>query len=119
MDFDFSDNQENAIFAAGIAGVHQRNQSIKNQQKIAAQQRAQLVELERQTKEVEKKNKINANRANIEKQRLAIEKARLEAEDAEREFNRTQSERTKQVRILIADTIASFDLMKKKFPSNE
>ena len=48
---------------------------------------------------------------------LEIEKARLDAEAAEREFNRTQAERTKQVRILIADTIASFDLLKKKIPA--
>jgi len=106
----------NFEFAEGMAGVHQRNQSIKHQQQIAAQQQIQLQELQRQTRETEKKNKINANRANIEKKRFEIEKARLDSEVAEREFNRTQAERTKQVRILIADTIAAFDLLKKKVP---
>ena len=62
------------------------------------------------------KNRIEADRAKLERQRLEIEEKRLEAEETERQLQKMQAEKIKQVRMLLADTITSFDQLKKFRP---
>jgi hypothetical protein len=105
--FDFGD----------FAAVANHNQAIKQGAAAARHHRQQLQELERQTRELQSKNRIDADRATIERQRLEIEKKRLEAEETERQLQKMQAEKIKQVRMLLADTITSFDQLKKLRPA--
>ena len=105
--FDFGD----------FAAVANHNQAIKQGAAAARHHRQQLQELERQTREIQSKNRIDADRATLERQRLEIEKKRLEAEETERQLQKMQAEKIKQVRMLLADTITSFDQLKKLRPA--
>ena len=106
-EFDFGD----------YAAVANHNQAIKQGQAAARHHRQQLQELERQTLELQSKNRIDADRAELEWQRLEIEKKRLEAEVTERQLQKMQAEKIKQERMLLADTITSFDQLKKLRPA--
>lgn len=100
-----------------FAAVANRNQVMKQSLAVAEHQhQQQLQELERQTREIKNKNRIDADRAKLERQRLEIEEKRLEAEETERQLQKMQAEKIKQVRMLLADTIISFDQLKKLRP---
>jgi hypothetical protein len=100
-----------------FAAVANRNQVMRQSLAVAEQHHQQQLQvLERQTREIQSKNRIDADRAKLEKQRLEIEKKRLEAEQTERQLQKMQAEKIKQVRMLLADTIISFDQLKKLRP---
>ena len=92
-----------------FAAVANSNRMIQQSRETAEHHRQQLQKLESQ-------NRIEADRAKLERQRLEIEKKRLEAEETERQLQKMQAEKIKQVRMLLADTITSFDQLKRLRP---
>ena len=100
-----------------LIAISQRAESLQSARKQVEALHEQAEIAKRQISIAKERAKIEKQREEIEKERLEIEKTRLAAEEAERDYRRQQDEHSKQIRNLLADSMAELDTLAKNFPA--
>jgi hypothetical protein len=102
-------NQNDGAFNAmgQAAAIRQRNELIAAEKENAAN-------IRKHTEALKQSNRLEADRVKIEQERLKIEQARLEAEELDRRINREQTEKIKELRNLLADTVFALEELKRR-----
>ena len=99
---EFNENHGMMDAMGNMAAISQRNRMLE-------QQREQAKAIQLQTAALEAQNRIEQDRAKIEQQRFELERQRLEAEELDRSMRLGQAEQIKQVRNLLADSLAGLE----------
>ncbi len=107
---EFNENHGMMDAMGNMAAISQRNRMLE-------QQREQAKAIQLQTAALEAQNRIEQDRAKIEQQRFELEKQRMLAEELDRSMRLAQAEQTKQVRNLLADSLAGIEDVELSWPA--
>jgi formylglycine-generating enzyme required for sulfatase activity len=107
---EFNENHGMMDAMGNMAAISQRNRMLE-------QQREQAKAIQLQTAALEAQNRIEQDRAKIEQQRFELEKQRMLAEELDKSMRLAQAEQTKQVRNLLADSLAGIEDVELSWPA--